>query len=79
MNTAKIKKTPQRYNSAGGKRLKNVLLFFTKPKNMDIFFFFYSIFYGLPLGVVQLPHGVDADDFQNRQFKLHLIKSSSFP
>ena len=23
---------------------------------MDIFFFFYSIFYGLPLGVLEVPH-----------------------
>ena len=49
----------------GGKRLKNVLLFFNTPKNMDIFFFIYSILYGLPLGVVQLPHGVDADGNRN--------------
>ena len=27
---------------------------------MDIFFFIYYLFFGLPLGVVQLPHGVDA-------------------
>ena len=33
---------------------------------MDIFFFIYSILFGLPLGVVQLPHGVDADDFRAR-------------
>ena len=46
---------------------------------MDIFFFLYYMFYGLPLGVVQLPHGVDADDVRNRHFKLYLIKWSSFP
>lgn len=61
MNNAKIRKTPQRCNRAEGKRLKNVLLFFNTPRNMDIFFFLYYISYGLPLGVVQVPHGVDAD------------------
>lgn len=30
---------------------------------MDIFFFIYSILYGLPLGVVELPREVDADEF----------------
>lgn len=68
MNTAKIQKTPQRCNSAEGKRLKNVLLFFNTPRNMDIFFFIYSIFYGLPLGVLELPHGVDADVNRNWKF-----------
>lgn len=71
MNTAKIAKTPQRCNSAEGKRLKNVLLFFNTPRNMDIFFFFYYISFGLPLGVVQLPHGVDADVNRNWKFSLH--------
>ena len=33
---------------------------------MDIFFFIYSLFFGLPLGVVQLPHWVDADAARNR-------------
>ena len=33
---------------------------------MDIFFFLYYIFFGLPLGVVELPHGVDADDVPSR-------------
>ena len=32
---------------------------------MDIFFFIYSMFYGLPLGVVELPHEVDADENRN--------------
>ena len=30
---------------------------------MDIFFFIYYISFGLPRGVVELPHGVDADEF----------------
>ena len=34
---------------------------------MDIFFFIYSILYGLPLGVVQLPRGVDVDENRNRK------------
>ena len=28
---------------------------------MDIFFFIYSLFFGLPLGVVEVPRGVEAD------------------
>lgn len=43
--------------SAEGEKRQNVLLFLTTPNNMDIFFFFYSIFFGLPLGVVEVPHG----------------------
>ena len=31
---------------------------------MDIFFFIYYLFYGLPLGVLEAPHGVDAYDFR---------------
>ena len=70
---AKVLKTPQRCNSAEGKRLKNVLLFFKQPKNMDIFFFLYYLFYGLPLGVVQVPHWVDADENRNLKYSLHCI------
>ncbi len=33
---------------------------------MDIFFFIYSMFFGLPLGVDELPHGVDADAVPRR-------------
>ena len=58
-------KTPSTPSAEGEKR-RNVLLFLSKPKIMDIFFFFYSIFYGLPLGVLELPHGVDADDVPSR-------------
>ena len=57
-------KTPLAQSAQGEKR-RNVLLFLSKPKIMDIFFFFYSIFFVLPLGVVQLPHGVDADGNRN--------------
>ena len=32
---------------------------------MDIFFFIYYLFFGLPLGVLELPHGVDADGNRN--------------
>lgn len=32
---------------------------------MDIFFFIYYISYGLPLGVVELPHGVVAREILN--------------
>ena len=46
---------------------------------MDIFFFFYSIFYGLPLGVLELPHGVDADDNRNLQELRDIVKHSEFP
>ena len=53
-------KTPSAPSAEGEKR-RNVLLFLSKPKIMDIFFFIYYLFFGLPLGVVQLPHGVDAD------------------
>ena len=62
------KKKTLRVNSAGEKRFENVLLFSKQPKNMDIFFFFYSIIYGLPRGVEELPHGVDADEFRKRRF-----------
>ena len=40
---------------------------------MDIFFFLYNMFYGLPLGAVQLPHGVDADENRNRKYQQHHI------
>ena len=50
-------KTPSAPSAEGEKRW-NVLLFLSKPKIMDIFFIFYSIFFGLPLGAVELPHGV---------------------
>ena len=49
------KKPPSAAIALGGKRLKN------------IFFFIYSILYGLPLGVVEVPHGVDADGNRNRK------------
>ena len=48
-------KNPWEQYSQGEKR-RNVLLFQSKPKNMDIFFFFYNMFYGLPLGVLEVPH-----------------------
>ena len=48
-------KTPSAPSAEGEKR-RNVLLFLSRPKIMDIFFFLYNIFFGLPLGVVQLPH-----------------------
>ena len=51
------KKKTLRVNSAGEKRFENVLLFSKQPKTMDIFFFFYSIFYGLPRGVLEVPRG----------------------
>lgn len=59
-------KTPLAQSAKGEKR-RNVLLFQSKPKIMDIFFFIYYLFFGLPLGVVQLPHGVDADVNRNRK------------
>ena len=34
---------------------------------MDIFFFIYSMFFGLPLGVVQLPHEGAAHEIRNLQ------------
>ena len=40
---------------------------------MDIFFFLYYLFYGLPLGVVQLPRGVDADAVPSWTDKLSYI------
>ena len=40
---------------------------------MDIFFFIYYIPYGLPLGVLELPHGVDADGNRNWKYKQHHI------
>ena len=52
-------KTPS-VPSAEGEKRRNVLLFLSKPNIMDIFFFIYSIFYGLPRGVLEVPHGVDA-------------------
>ena len=58
-------KTPSAPSAEGEKR-RNVLLFQSKPKIMDIFFFIYYISYGLPLGVVQLPHVVDADGVPSR-------------
>lgn len=59
------KKTPLVQSARGGKR-RNVLLFQSKPKFMDIFFFLYYISYGLPLGVLELPHWVDADENRNQ-------------
>ena len=47
-------KTPWEQYSQGEKR-RNVLLFLSKPKIMDIFFFIYYLFFGLPLGVLELP------------------------
>lgn len=47
-------KTPWEQYSQGEKR-RNVLLFQSKPKNMDIFFFLYYLFYGLPLGALEAP------------------------
>lgn len=75
----KYKKPPSATIAGGGKRLKNVLLFFNMPKNMDIFFFFYSIFYGLPLGVLELPHGVDAYENRNLQELREIVTGSEFP
>ena len=46
---------------------------------MDIFFFIYYIFFGLPLGVVELPHGVDADDNRNLQEFREIVTGSEFP
>ena len=51
--------------SAEGEKRQNVLLFLTTPKYMDIFFFFYSIFFGLPPGVLEVPHGVDTNENRN--------------
>ena len=45
---------------------------------MDIFFFIYYVFFGLPLGVVEVPHGVDADENANRKFSLHHITPLEF-
>ena len=58
-------KNPSALGAKGEKR-QNVLLFLTTPKYMDIFFFFYSIFYGLPPGVLQLPHWVYTNENRNR-------------
>ena len=46
---------------------------------MDIFFFIYYLFFGLPLGVVQLPHGVDADENRNLQEFRAMVNQSEFP
>ena len=46
---------------------------------MDIFFFIYSILYGLPLGVVEVPHGVDADANRNLQELRDIVNRSEFP
>ena len=46
---------------------------------MDIFFFFYSISFGLPLGVLELPHGVDADENWNLQELREIVTGSEFP
>ena len=46
---------------------------------MDIFFFLYYISFGLPLGVVQLPHGVDADENRNLQELREIVTGSEFP
>ena len=58
-------KTPSAPSAEGEKR-RNVLLFQSKPKFMDIFFFIYYISYGLPLGVDEVPHGVDAYENRNQ-------------
>lgn len=58
-------KTPL-VQSARGEKRRNVLLFLSKPKIMDIFFFFYIMFYGLPLGVLEVPHGVYAYENRNQ-------------
>ena len=60
------KKKTLRVNSAGEKRFENVLLFSKQPKNMDIFFFIYSIIYGLPPGVLEVPRGGGTDDVRIR-------------
>lgn len=65
--------------SAKGEKRQERLTFPSKPKIMDIFFFIYSISYGLPLGVVQLPHGVDAEDNLNLQELRDIVKHSEFP
>ena len=57
-------KTPSAASAEGEKR-RNVLLFLSKPKIMDIFFFFYYLFFGLPLGVLELPHEVAAHENRN--------------
>lgn len=57
-------KTPLAQSAKGEKR-RNVLLFQSKPKNMDIFFFLYYLFFGLPLGVLELPHEVAAREIRN--------------
>ena len=46
---------------------------------MDIFFFIYYLFFGLPRGVVQLPHGVDADGNRNLQELREIATGSEFP
>ena len=46
---------------------------------MDIFFFIYYLFFGLPLGVLELPHGVDADDNRNLQELRDIVTLSGFP
>lgn len=65
--------------SAKGEKRRNVLLFQSKPKIMDIFFFLYYIFYGLPLGVVEVPQGVDADENRNLQELREIVTGSECP
>lgn len=57
-------KTPLVQGTEGEKR-QNVLLFLTTPNNMDIFFFLYYLFFGLPRGVVEVPHGVNTNENRN--------------
>ena len=45
---------------------------------MDIFFFIYYLFFGLPLGVVELPHVVDADEVQRMRFNLNSFIAPSY-
>ena len=46
---------------------------------MDIFFFLYYLFFGLPLGVLELPHVVDAYENRNLQELRDIVKHSEFP
>lgn len=52
------KKKPYASIAQGKKDLKTSYFFQNSQKNMDIFFFFYSIIYGLPRGVLEVPRGV---------------------
>ena len=46
---------------------------------MDIFFFIYSILYGLPLGVLELPREVSAHEIRNLQEFRDIVTGSEFP